>query len=107
VAGGGLKRLAARFWPGPLTLVLPKRRAVPDEVTAGLETVGVRQPAHPVALELIRRAGVPLAGPSANRVMGLSPTTAEHVRLALGEAVDLVVDGGTRPVGIESTVLSR
>ncbi|MCA2967746.1 MAG: threonylcarbamoyl-AMP synthase [Acidobacteriaceae bacterium] len=100
------ERLAARFWPGPLTLVLPKRRAVPDEVTAGLGTVGVRQPAHPVALELIRRAGVPLAGPSANRFMGLSPTTAEHVRLALGEAVDLVVDGGTCPVGIESTVLS-
>ena len=82
------ERLAARFWPGPLTLVLPKRRAVPDEVTAGLGTVGVRQPAHPVALELIRRAGVPLAGPSANRFMGLSPTTAEHVRLALGEAVE-------------------
>lgn len=99
-------RLAARFWPGPLTLVLPKRPLVPDEVTAGLGTVGVRQPAHPVALELIRRAGVPLAGPSANRFMGLSPTTAEHVRAALGEAVDLVVDGGTCAVGIESTVLS-
>lgn len=100
------ERLVARFWPGPLTLVLPKRAVVPDEVTAGLGTVGVRQPAHPVALELIRRAGVPLAGPSANRFMGLSPTTAEHVRASLGEAVDLVVDGGTCAVGIESTVLS-
>ncbi len=100
------QRLAERFWPGPLTLVLTKRDAVPDGVTAGLGTVGVRQPAHPVALELIRRAGVPVAAPSANPFMGLSPTTAEHVREGLGDAVDLVVDGGSCAVGIESTVLS-
>jgi len=100
------QRLAERFWPGPLTLVLAKRDVVPDGVTAGLGTVGVRMPAHPVALELIRLAGVPVAAPSANPFMGLSPTTAEHVRAGLGEAVDLVVDGGSCPVGIESTVLS-
>lgn len=100
------QRLAERFWPGPLTLVLAKQSVVPDSVTAGLGTVGVRQPAHPVALELIRQAGVPVAAPSANPFMGLSPTTAEHVRVGLGDAVDLVVDGGTCPVGIESTVLS-
>jgi L-threonylcarbamoyladenylate synthase len=100
------QRLVERFWPGPLTLVLTKRDVVPDGVTAGLGTVGVRQPAHPVALELIRLAGVPVAGPSANPFMGLSPTTAEHVRAGLGDAVDFVVDGGSCPVGIESTVLS-
>lgn len=100
------QRLAERFWPGPLTLVLAKRDVVPDGVTAGLGTVGVRLPAHPVALELIRRAGVPVAAPSANPFMGLSPTTAEHVRMGLGDAVDFVVDGGSCPVGIESTVLS-
>lgn len=99
-------RLAAAFWPGPLTLVLMKRAVVPDSVTAGLGTVGVRQPAHPVAAELIRLAGVPVAGPSANRFMGLSPTTAAHVREGLGSAVDLVLDGGACEVGIESTVLS-
>lgn len=99
-------RLAERFWPGPLTLVLTKRSGVPDAVTAGLGTVGVRQPAHPVALELIRLAGVPVAAPSANPFMGLSPTTAEHVRAGLGDAVDFIVDGGSCPVGIESTVLS-
>jgi L-threonylcarbamoyladenylate synthase len=100
------ERLAAAFWPGPLTLVLKKQAIVPDSVTAGLGTVGVRQPAHPVAAELIRLAGVPLAGPSANRFMGLSPTTAEHVRQGLGVEVDLVLDGGACEVGIESTVLS-
>lgn len=100
------QKLAERFWPGPLTLVLAKRDVVPDGVTAGLGTVGVRQPAHPVALELIRLAGVPVAAPSANPFMGLSPTTADHVRAGLGEAVDFVVDGGSCTVGIESTVLS-
>ena len=98
--------LAGRYWPGPLTLVLPKRPAVPDIVTAGLGTVGIRVPAHPVALELIRLAGVPIAAPSANRFSGLSPTTAEHVRESLGDAVDLILDGGATDVGIESTVLS-
>ncbi len=94
------------IWPGPLTLVLPKDPQIPDEVTAGLATVGLRMPAHPMALALIRAAGVPIAAPSANRFTGVSPTTAEHVRASLGEAVDLILDGGPTPVGIESTVLS-
>lgn len=99
-------QLAALHWPGPLTLVLPKQPAVPDEVTAGLPTVGVRVPAHPIALELIRQSGRPIAAPSANRFTELSPTTAEHVRRSLGDRVDLILDGGSTPVGIESTVLS-
>lgn len=97
--------LAERYWPGPLTLVLPKSPLVPDVVTAGLPTVGIRMPRHPVALELIRRAGVPVAAPSANPFSQLSPTRAEHVEGALPE-VDLVLDGGPSEVGIESTVLS-
>lgn len=99
-------KLAARHWPGPLTLVLPKRTLVPDEVTAGLPTAGIRMPAHPVALALIRAAGVPIAAPSANRFTELSPTSAGHVRRSLGSRVDMILDGGTTPVGIESTVLS-
>jgi L-threonylcarbamoyladenylate synthase len=99
------EELARRHWPGPLTLVLPKAPAVPDIVTAELPTVGVRMPAHPVALELIETAGVPIAAPSANRFGGLSPTTAEHVRLAFGDAVE-ILDGGATEVGIESTVVS-
>jgi L-threonylcarbamoyladenylate synthase len=99
-------RLARRYWPGPLTLVLPKQPCVPDIVTAGLPTVAVRMPAHPMALALIREAGLPIAGPSANRFTELSPTTTEHVRKALGEAVDYILDGGPTTVGIESTVLS-
>jgi L-threonylcarbamoyladenylate synthase len=98
--------LAKRYWPGALTLVLPKQPRVPDVVTAGLATVGIRVPAHPVALALIRLAGVPIAAPSANRFSGLSPTTAAHVRDSLGAAVDLILDGGATDVGIESTVLS-
>lgn len=98
--------LARRYWPGPLTLVLPKRPQVPDIVTAGLATVGIRMPAHPLALALIREAGVPIAAPSANRFGQLSPTTAEHVREALGDRVDLILNGGPTTVGIESTVLS-
>ena len=98
--------LAARYWPGPLTLVLRKRPVVPDVVTAGLATVGIRVPAHPIALELIRAAGVPIAAPSANRFAGLSPTTAGHVREGLAGHADLILDGGPSPVGIESTVLS-
>jgi L-threonylcarbamoyladenylate synthase len=98
--------LASRFWPGPLTLVLPKKTIVPDRVTAGLKTVGVRMPAHPIALALIREARIPLAAPSANRFTELSPTTAGHVRSALGDRVDLILDGGPSAVGIESTVLS-
>ncbi len=99
-------KLAARFWPGPLTLVLPKQPVVPDIVTAGLRTVGVRVPAHPVALALLRECGLPLAAPSANRFTQLSPTTAEHVRRSLGDRVDYILDGGPCTVGIESTVIS-
>ena len=98
--------LARRFWPGPLTLVLRKQPSIPDVVTAGLTTVGLRVPSHPLALALIRAAGVPIAAPSANAFTQLSPTTAEHVRQSLGDAVDLVLDGGPATVGIESTVLS-
>jgi L-threonylcarbamoyladenylate synthase len=100
------EKLAARFWPGPLTLVLPKAKRVPDIVTAGLGTVGVRMPAHPVALALIKKARLPLAAPSANRFTELSPVTAEQVRKGLGTTVDLILDGGPCRVGIESTVLS-
>lgn len=97
--------LASRFWPGPLTLVLPKRPEVPDRVTAGLPTVAVRVPHHPVALALLRSSGLPVAAPSANLFTRLSPTTAEHVKLGLGERVDMILDAGPTPVGIESTVL--
>jgi L-threonylcarbamoyladenylate synthase len=95
--------LAGSFWPGPLTLVVPKRAIIPDIVTAGLPTVGLRIPAHPLALALIRAAGVPIAAPSANRFTELSPTVASHVP---EELADYVLDGGPARVGIESTVLS-
>jgi L-threonylcarbamoyladenylate synthase len=124
--------LTSNFWPGPLTLVLPvaggetgadvgtgdlarpakqrsaelASRTIPPIVTAGLSTVGLRQPAHPVALALIEAAAFPLAAPSANRFTELSPTTADHVRQSLGSEVDLILDGGPCTVGIESTVLS-
>jgi L-threonylcarbamoyladenylate synthase len=98
--------LAERFWPGPLTLVVPKMSEVPDIVTAGLPTVGVRMPAHPVALALIQSAQIPIAAPSANRFTELSPTTAEHVRRSLGDRVKHILDAGPCQVGIESTVLS-
>jgi L-threonylcarbamoyladenylate synthase len=99
------QRLAERFWPGPLTLVLPKRDVVPDVVTAGLKTVGLRVPAHAVALDLLREAAVPVAAPSANRSTELSPTTAQHVEKSLGDRVAMIVDGGPTTVGIESTVI--
>ncbi|HUG27208.1 MAG TPA: L-threonylcarbamoyladenylate synthase [Gemmatimonadales bacterium] len=98
-------RLAEAFWPGPLTLVVSKAAMVPDIVTAGAETIAIRVPAHPVALALIREAGVPLAAPSANRSTEVSPTTAEHVAKGLGGRVDLILDAGPTAVGIESTVL--
>jgi len=98
--------LAQKFWPGPLTLVLKKQAAISSIVTAGLDTVGVRMPSHPVALALIEAAQVPIAAPSANRFTQLSPTTAAHVREGLGDRVDYVLDGGPCTVGIESTVLS-
>ncbi|HLW76683.1 MAG TPA: L-threonylcarbamoyladenylate synthase [Bryobacteraceae bacterium] len=97
--------LAERYWPGPLTMVLAKSPSIPDLVTAGLPTVGLRMPNHPVALRLIELAGVPIAAPSANRFSGLSPTTADHVREAFGDRVP-VLDGGPCQVGIESTVIS-
>lgn len=100
------EKLAALFWPGPLTLILEKQPTIPDRVTAGLPTVGLRMPAHVVALQLIRAAGVPIAAPSANLFSQLSPTTAAHVRAGLGDRVDMVLDGGETDVGIESTVLS-
>jgi L-threonylcarbamoyladenylate synthase len=99
------ERLAAAFWPGPLTLVLPKQLRIPAVVTAGLPTVAVRVPAHPVALALLRAAGVPVAAPSANPHTRVSPTRAEHVARGLSEGVDLILDGGPTSVGIESTVL--
>jgi L-threonylcarbamoyladenylate synthase len=99
------RRLALRFWPGPLTLFLPRRSVVPDVVTSGLDTVGVRVPDHPIARALIRASGRPLAAPSANRFGRISPTTAEHVREQLGDQVALVLDGGPCRVGVESTVL--
>ena len=99
-------RLAARHWPGPLTLVVPRARAVPDEVTAGGGTVGLRAPAHPVAQALLRALGAPLAAPSANASEHVSPTTAAHVLADLDGRIDAVIDGGPCPVGIESTVLS-
>jgi len=95
--------LTKRYWPGPLTLVVPKRASIPDIVTAGLPTVGLRMPAHPLALALIRAAGVPIAAPSANRFTELSPTLAGHVPDGLA---DYVLDGGPARIGIESTVLS-
>jgi len=100
------EKLAREFWPGPLTLVVPKRECIPDIVTAGLPSVGLRVPANPFALALLVDAGVPIAAPSANRFTELSPTTAEHVRKSLGNDVDLILDGGPTQVGIESTVLS-
>jgi L-threonylcarbamoyladenylate synthase len=98
-------RLADRFWPGPLTLVLPRMPAVPDAVTGGGPTVAVRCPAHPVALALVRAAGVPVAAPSANRSSELSPTLPEHVLGGLVGRIDLLLDAGATPAGIESTVL--
>ncbi len=97
--------LARRFWPGPLTLVLPRAASIPAIVAAGGDTVGVRMPAHAVALALIRAAGVPLAAPSANRFMGTSPTTAAHVLADLDGRIAAVLDGGPCAVGVESSVL--
>jgi L-threonylcarbamoyladenylate synthase len=98
-------QLAAHFWPGPLTLVLPRSSLVPDVVTAGGPTVAVRLPAHPVARALVQVAGVPVAAPSANSSTRLSPTRAEHVREDLGERIDLLLDAGPTAGGLESTVL--
>src|SRR5579859_4949998 len=99
------KQLAGAFWPGPLTLILPRGPRVPYLMTAGLETVAVRMPRHAVALALIRALGSPIAAPSANRFMHVSPTTAQHVLADLTGRVPLILDGGPCEVGIESTVL--
>jgi L-threonylcarbamoyladenylate synthase len=98
-------RLINKFWPGPLTLVLAKTNLVPDIVTAGNPTVAIRMPDHPVALKLIEESGTPIAAPSANRFGHLSPTEASHVAKYLGSKVDLILDGGKCPVGIESTII--
>jgi L-threonylcarbamoyladenylate synthase len=99
------RRLMQAFWPGPLTLLLPRTAAVPDAVTAGRPLVGVRMPSHPVARELIRRAAVPVAAPSANRFAHISPTTAAHVLHDLGGRIEAVLDAGPTAHGVESTVL--
>jgi L-threonylcarbamoyladenylate synthase len=99
------QRLAEAFWPGPLTLVVPKAAHVPDIATAGLDAVAVRIPGHPVALALLEAAALPIAAPSANRFTQVSPTTAAHVVRSLGDRVPLVLDGGPCAVGIESTVV--
>lgn len=101
-------RLAARFWPGPLTLVLPRRSPCPVSMlaSAGLPSLALRVPAHPVALEMLREFGKPVVAPSANPSGKVSPTTAEHVRAGLGGKVDLILDGGPSLVGLESTIVS-
>jgi len=104
-ASPAAQTLAAAFWPGPLTLLLPKQPQVPALVTAGLDTVAVRVPDHPVALALLAAAGVPIAAPSANRFGHTSPTTAQHVWHDLHDRIDLILDGGPTPLGVESTVL--
>lgn len=100
-------RLAERFWPGPLTLVLARTPhcAVAELATAGLDTIAVRIPAHPFALALLKRFGKPVVAPSANRSGHVSPTTADHVRSDLNGAIDLIIDGGAAPVGVESTIV--
>jgi L-threonylcarbamoyladenylate synthase len=99
------EKLSKSFWPGPLTLVLPRANKIPSIVTAGGETVGVRWPSHPFMQAVIRECGFPLAAPSANLSNQISPTNAEHVRAQLGGKIPLIVDGGQSQVGIESTVL--
>jgi L-threonylcarbamoyladenylate synthase len=99
------EKFSKAFWPGPLTLVLPRAEKIPDAVTAGGDTVGVRWPSHPFMQAVIRECGFPLAAPSANLSNQISPTNAEHVRAQLGGKISLIVDGGQSQVGIESTVL--
>ena len=100
------RKLTEKLWPGPLTVVLFKEEHIPDIVTAGLLTVALRMPDHPMALSLIKESKCPIAAPSANPFGYLSPTTAEHVREQLADQVDLVLDGGPCPVGVESTIVS-
>lgn len=100
-----VQTLMDRFWPGPLTLVLPKSARIPDLVTSGLDTVAVRMPAHKVALDLLRNLPFPLAAPSANPFGYVSPTTAQHVQDQLGDIVPYILDGGPCTVGVESTII--
>jgi L-threonylcarbamoyladenylate synthase len=104
---GDAEKLAAAFWPGPLTIVIERRRDCPISFlcSAGLSTVALRVPNHPVAQELLQEVNLPIAAPSANRSGRISPTTADHVKASLGEAVDMIVDGGPCGVGVESTVV--
>jgi len=97
--------LINKFWPGPLTLVLPKTEIVPDIVTSGNPTVAIRMPDHPVAIQLIDTSGTPIAAPSANKFGHLSPTEAKHVEKYLGEKVEMILDGGKCSVGVESTII--
>jgi len=99
------RRVARKFWPGPLTLVLPRKACVPDIVTSGGDTVALRAPAHPLARRLLQLAGVPLAAPSANPFSYISPTSAAHVQQGLGRRIKHILDGGESTVGVESTVL--
>lgn len=105
VTGSVAERLMQAFWPGPLTLVLPRLPVVPNEVTAGLETVAVRLPSHPIAQAMLRVAGLPVAAPSANRSGRPSPTRAEHVLEDMNGRVDVILDGGPCGIGVESTVV--
>jgi L-threonylcarbamoyladenylate synthase len=102
---GPARDLAMKFWPGPLTLLLPKRNNIPDLVTAGLNTVGLRCPNHPLALALLRALDFPLAAPSANPFGYISPTTAQHVQDQLGDKIPFILDGGPCSVGLESTIV--
>ncbi len=100
------ERLAAMFWPGPLTLILPKAESVNEVVTGGQDSIGIRIPSHPMALQLLTAFGGGIAAPSANRYGRLSPTKPEHVRDELGDAVHVILDGGDSPIGLESTIVS-
>ena len=100
-----IEKLIEKFWPGPLTFVLPKTDIVPEIVTSGNQTVAIRMPDHPVALKLIEASGTPIAAPSANRFGHLSPTEASHVAKYLGDKVDMILDGGKSSVGVESTII--
>lgn len=98
-------RLIEKFWPGPLTLILPRKEIIPDIVSAGLSTVAIRMPSHPVARALIKEANIPVAAPSANLFSKLSPTRAEHVIKQIGDKIEYIIDGGPTQIGVESTVL--
>ena len=102
-----IMELARHFWPGPLTIIMRRQDNNPsiDLACSGLQNIAVRMPAHPVALELIRRSGVPIVAPSANRFKSISPTTAYHVQESLGDKVDMILDGGRCSVGVESTIV--